>query len=43
MADSVPDPAAVMLPGELRAGPVQDAFDQGGKQPASFPVPASRA
>jgi FlaA1/EpsC-like NDP-sugar epimerase len=39
----VPDPAAVMLPGELRAGPVQDVFHQDGQQPASFPVPAARA
>ena len=39
------DPGAVMLPGELRTGPVpgQGAFDQDGKQPASFPVPAARA
>ena len=37
------DPDAVMLPGELRAGPVQGAFDQDRKQPASFPVPAARA
>jgi len=32
-----------MLPGELRVGPVQDAFDQDGKQPPSFPVPPARA
>jgi len=29
--------------GELRVGPAQDAFDQDGKQPQTFPVPAARA
>ncbi|MCX5731772.1 MAG: nucleoside-diphosphate sugar epimerase/dehydratase, partial [Deltaproteobacteria bacterium] len=37
------DLAPALLPGELRAGSAQDAFDQDGKQPASFPVPAARA
>ena len=38
-----PDLAPAMPPGELRAGSAQDAFDQDGKQPPSFPVPAARA
>ena len=32
-----------VMPGELRVGSVPDAFDQDGKQPPSFPVPAARA
>lgn len=38
-----PERAPAMLPGELRVGPVPDAFDQDGKQPQSFPVPPARA
>jgi FlaA1/EpsC-like NDP-sugar epimerase len=40
-----PDPelAPAMPLGELRVGPTQDAFDQDGRQPPSFPVPPARA
>ncbi len=38
-----PELAPAMPLGELRVGPTQDAFDQDGKQPPSFPVPPARA
>jgi FlaA1/EpsC-like NDP-sugar epimerase len=38
-----PELAPGELPGELRTGSAQDAYDQDGKQPPSFPVPAARA
>jgi FlaA1/EpsC-like NDP-sugar epimerase len=37
------EPVAATLPGEPRARLPQDAYDQDGKQPPSFPVPPARA
>jgi FlaA1/EpsC-like NDP-sugar epimerase len=37
------DALAAMVPGEPRVRLPQDAYDQDGKQPPSFPVPAGRA
>jgi FlaA1/EpsC-like NDP-sugar epimerase len=39
----VADPSTEMLPGEPRARPARDAFDQDGKTPPLFPVPPGRA
>ncbi len=38
-----PEQAAHALPGEQIAPPRQDAFDQDGTQPPTFPVPPGRA
>ena len=37
------DASTAMVPGERLAGPRQDAYDQDGTQPPSFPVPPGRA